>query len=581
MSWSILKKRFRERMAPSVVKRVDFHTTKYRGHMHDDGRAWITWNGEEITNMAYLWDGFWSGLESDEESIYGQGRLGDAMFRYLNNSIDDILSHDNGLIRALGMLDRRVGKRRLQNMDVSNRPPLERLLYVLRCIADDVAIPEELETEQVSLRRGLKNKRLLHKRYGLRQQERHASLVEQADAELSQAGDDNLRQLIRESSGIDRDRLRTELGRTIHDGLTSNSNPDLARDMLLHVERVGSLLESPEYGKAVMSLSEFADQWIRPVEHWKPASKNKRRQFASLARHLLARFDVPAFMDAAWFGEMPYSRDWYCWIATGNNIRKAEHLPVKMTKSMAHHFLQAPDDYSIGAAFRWGQIQSLGGDIALCDTVAQSRLSRDFVDDSFWLSVFRFFVDNPMLDRAHVGPIVDFIWNRRFEPVVEFVERGVPVEREPVQPNFSMRGRTVDTLLRDVAVWHGELAENSQRPNLMWAKSPLPDFEYAEGSDERRQVWTIRELVSTEELIAEGKRMQHCVASFDRSCSQGKCSIWSMACQADGKTDPRLTIELGLPDQAIRQVRGLRNRLPTREEKSILARWVGSLGSQA
>ena len=189
-----------------------------------------------------------------------------------------------------------------------------------------------------------------------------------------------------------------------------------------------------------------------------------------------------------------------------------------------------------------------------------------------------------MLDRAHVGPIVDYIWNRRFEPVIEYIVRDGAqgrelVERAPEQPNFSMRGRTVGALLRVVDVWHGELAGNQNRPMLHWAKSKNDDFEFTEGSIDDRRTWTIRELLSTEELITESQRMSHCVASYERSCVQGKCSIWSVELLSMNKFEPRLTIELGHPDGEIRQVRGKFNRRPNNEEVAILSRWKTTLGT--
>src|SRR5262249_28045910 len=93
--------------------------------------------------------------------------------------------------------------------------------------------------------------------------------------------------------------------------------------------------------------------WLRPVEEWTPDSHNARRQFGSLARHLLARYPVPAFMDTAWFeGHVEIVRlqepaeiawfercaeraarhqHWFKHIGGGQNIRAAE-LPLSLTK---------------------------------------------------------------------------------------------------------------------------------------------------------------------------------------------------------------------------------------------------------
>ena len=66
-----------------------------------------------------------------------------ALFDYLNMSIDDILASDNFVVRAFGMLDRRLGKRRLAAMDVSAEHPFVRTLHDLRCSAEGVQRRQE------------------------------------------------------------------------------------------------------------------------------------------------------------------------------------------------------------------------------------------------------------------------------------------------------------------------------------------------------------------------------------------------------------------------------------------------------
>ena len=54
------------------------------------------------------------------------------------------------------------------------------------------------------------------------------------------------------------------------------------------------------------ALARHAEDWVRPVAEWVPPSHNPRKQFHHLACHLLARYDVPVFMDAAFFtSQMP------------------------------------------------------------------------------------------------------------------------------------------------------------------------------------------------------------------------------------------------------------------------------------
>ena len=61
-----------------------------------------------------------------------------ALFDYLNLSIDQIVESDKMIIRALGMFDRRLGKRRLQTMNVDDEQELVRHFHCIRCVFEGV-----------------------------------------------------------------------------------------------------------------------------------------------------------------------------------------------------------------------------------------------------------------------------------------------------------------------------------------------------------------------------------------------------------------------------------------------------------
>jgi hypothetical protein len=123
-------------------------------------------------------------------------------------------------------------------------------------------------------------------------------------------------------------------------------------DFLLEGTALGGI--SYSYVDALIALNARRWQWIAELDDWRPASHNARKQFSSLARHLLARFPVPGFMDQAWFRRDAGSerfRDWFVHLGAGKNIRTLP-TPIPMSKLMAHHFLLAPDDYGIEGAIR-------------------------------------------------------------------------------------------------------------------------------------------------------------------------------------------------------------------------------------
>jgi hypothetical protein len=119
MRWSKLKQRIESGFAPEIAERVEVHTTRYRRAHDGAGRSWITVDGAEIINMDML-----SGELFPFETRAACGRyaaydLPNSMRAFLNMNIGDALQSQNPLIRALAVIDRRIGKRRIQLLDPS------------------------------------------------------------------------------------------------------------------------------------------------------------------------------------------------------------------------------------------------------------------------------------------------------------------------------------------------------------------------------------------------------------------------------------------------------------------------------
>lgn len=376
--------------------------------------------------------------------------------------------------------------------------------------------------------------------------------------------------------------------RSIEQSLSDQASRTSLRKLLLAVnERADFLFDSAtfeahtvRYVDALTKLNDRRRQWLRPLDEWRSPSHNGRKQFSSLVRHLMAEYPVPEFMDQAWLRtDTPAERyrSWFCHLGAGNNIRTAD-TPVPLTKLMAHHFLTAPDTVSIEAALRWGQIHALGGDRTLFEAVLGSRIGTNFKDEEFWLSVIRFFVLNPLLDRRHVGPIVDYLYNQKFHVEEVYLGHGRVERRPPPQPNLTMRGRTAASMLAQVERWHVELGRGRGAEKTVFRRSPLRTLELATGRD-GENVWRIRQLTTGAELLTEGRVMHHCVASYANSCASGACSIWTMELHHPDRVEKRQTIEVSRLGQIV-QCRGKHNRLPTRAEFDILQEWARAAGLQ-
>ncbi len=329
----------------------------------------------------------------------------------------------------------------------------------------------------------------------------------------------------------------------------------------------------------LLALALHHADWVRPVESWFPPRQNAWPQFTSLAHHLLAYYPVPPFMTSVWF-EMPHGEilpqhGWYKHLGLGQNIRTAP-LPLRLTKAMAHLFAQAPHHYTAVAALRWAQVRGLGGDEALARAVVGTRLGKLLENEDFWESVLLFFVNHPSLDLSQIGPIVDFLQHQKFERKEGVSQHGVFSKLPPPHPDYSIKGRTIASILRQVEEWHKQLGQDVSQPSLSWRHSPIKDFRLVEGSEMlgNMRVWTITELLASYALILEGQAMRNCVATYSERCVRRQTSIWSMQIESQHGRHRVLTIEVDMPKRTVCQARRKCNRLPQPAQQEVVERWA-------
>ena len=340
-------------------------------------------------------------------------------------------------------------------------------------------------------------------------------------------------------------------------------------------ERAPRLLEA-EHVHAAYQLA--AVPWLRELTHWQPQGKARSALFRSLCEHLLAQYRVPLVVWSA-FDEpdsellAPIAAE----LARGGSLHKLVQrgaLPVVLTKHQCHEVLQARADSTLLIAIRRVQVRAEGGGERLLgawlDTGPGGRIgTRD--DEAFWLTVLHIFARAPMFDPAHVGPLVDYIAQRR------------RTERD-----YSMKGRSVAALLRGMHAWHRELHQVRaiERTSLQeqFKRSGFRTGCYDCSTRDRRtghrlrMVYRIDEILTPAELQAEGKAQRHCVYSYAASVAAGGTSIWSLTLDQHGQPERVLTIEVRNRERAIVQVRGWSNRLATDGEQRVLRTWANENG---
>ncbi|MEN1681028.1 MAG: PcfJ domain-containing protein [Planctomycetota bacterium] len=375
---------------------------------------------------------------------------------------------------------------------------------------------------------------------------------------------------------VSRDDFKWLCGEVARAQSTESSPVDTLCRLFTQVHRARTRLldYNPSYIRPLVQVARQQEHWLRPLEAWKPRSKNAAGQFSSLLRHLFCRYPgMPRLFDSVWTVDRyrEEHRQWFLHVGRGGNLRTAE-LPIDYTKKMAHFFMQGPPQLSVEQALVWGQVRALGGDSSLARTCAGTRMVGAFQQNEFWLSVIRWLIDNPSVPHAEVAPLCDYLHDQRHVGL-----RGWGQFGPPAHPQLTMRSRRPETLLRDVRRWHAELAAVEGVSKKPWKASGIEGFAHTvKQPGEASREWRISELVSPAALRNEGATMRHCVATYALSCLRGQCSIWSVRATEGRRVTSALTVEVR--HRQIVQARGKANRMPTEDERSILQQWARTAG---
>ena len=292
-------------------------------------------------------------------------------------------------------------------------------------------------------------------------------------------------------------------------------------DLLIHVDgqHCRKLLSEPQYLDGLFNMALHHTEMLRPVDTWQRKSHNADRQFNDLLKHCFAQYAVPQFLANHWLTDWGRSdmHYWYIQLGRGCSVRKLAGMPVQLTKKMGHYMLQAPPNCLPAQAIRWGQVMGMGGCKKLAKAITNTRLgSYITLPDKFWVTVLQFFINQELEDHNQVGPLIDFIAHCR-----------------DTQTNFSLKGRSLKAMHRQMELWHRELATltnikgiTSWRPSGIWSYyETLEVNDPAQGPVKAR--YYVTELLSAMALIDEGKTMRHCVASYAQACSKGGSTIFS------------------------------------------------------
>jgi hypothetical protein len=324
---------------------------------------------------------------------------------------------------------------------------------------------------------------------------------------------------------------------------------------------------------------------LNDIETWEPKRNDPIKQLYSIIDHLFCKYEVPKFLYKGFYNDQNSNRnsnvdhkmiELLIHIGSGESFKKFKQAPkLKLNNKVYHHLFTTPEGISYFEAFRRAQILSMGGDECLVNTFLDSRLklSDSENNDEFWVSVIQFFVSHPMVEPLKVKEILDYINNQKYQR--RYINN---VWENPVQPNFSMKGRTVDSLIRSSDEWHKIQAQAATRAPVIrrgytpvirdykWIRSDIKGYNY--NSSNNKDFYDIIEMLSSEELRDLSHSQRNCVYSYASSCADGRCKIFTLRLNRE----PLLTIEVR--GYSLVQIKGKANTNPKESEMRHVRRWA-------
>ncbi len=359
-----------------------------------------------------------------------------------------------------------------------------------------------------------------------------------------------------------------------------------------------SLLKDDEAVGKVVNLCKFHNYWIREPKDWKCNSHNSTKQIQSLTWHLFCKYSIPQWAYALWEGLSSINMKIFFDLCEGKNIRKCQTPYVLLTKRQAHLVMTAPKKYeTLYQAVRYAQMKSYDCNHQIMHEIMSHVLldeaqtthiyksymngytnpsvyketrfnilknrKQDLIDrETHICSMFEWFSRFPMLDPTQICPMLDYICHTRRETGNYF--------------NFAKRNPLA--VIRRMEAWHDELARDTKRLAKASKANTWPKIvnDWSTGDAKKSNLWTAVQLVSTKELLAEGRAMNHCVGSYSQSCASGRSCILSFKLNGERMFTVNIDGKLDLIYNKVnvREKRGKRNRLLTAKEISVINQWT-------
>lgn len=341
--------------------------------------------------------------------------------------------------------------------------------------------------------------------------------------------------------------------------------------------------------KNILNYKKF---WIQSVIDWKPKGSSFETVINSLIKFLFCKYSLPNFLYKSWYENVnKYSKyhtrlNLFVLLAKGESLYKLTKLNGNAiilnneeildlpfiplyTKKQCHLFLNYNKDIIFEEAIVKAQVESLlsEGNVNLfVKHIFSNHYFREITNykparllmEKFKFDCIQWLANQSMLDYNQISPILDYLCftaNNR---------------RSATNINYSIKGRTINSVMESMRLWHEETTKAKAIKNIEWKPCGIKEYINEKINNNFFNVFKIKEILTFKELQKEGKEMHHCVASYSGSTSKGIKSIWSFT-----KNEKRiLTIEINNSTKEIIQIKGKFNAKAEKEDLVYINDWV-------
>lgn len=293
----------------------------------------------------------------------------------------------------------------------------------------------------------------------------------------------------------------------------------------------------------------FEKEWIAVPEY---SSEN-------ILTVIFSEFKVPPLFIDNYFSLNQKEKNWFSNILKCKSLRHVQGLPIVLTKKADNVFrnMYFTSKVTIERGIICSSMMSLGvSEGYALEVIANIR---NYEESEFWVKTMSILYLKE-LELDLVGEIMDYISHLHFT--------------ENKETNWMQK--KVPNLVKESSDWHREVGMiefHRNRKNNRFNSSSIADLKITQMDSE----YIIKQVLSSGELYQEGKKLNHCVYSYEKNCLNNLCVIFSLRKLSTDKLEkPLITIEIR--GNHIFQAKGNFNRKPSKSEWEIINNWANDEG---